>query len=180
MQLYDPKTKQFTPIDTCFAADHNEFDDRDQLVLGQDDAVGWIDTAAFDKTHDAGASQGWCPGVVDTNGDGKISTGWTEPKEAIDPKRDHRIEFGCYAIGISPTDGSIWCSGIGHDDTRLVRLERGSNPPNSCKAEVYEPPKSMAPLTYREASRSTVTALCGRTGEASTRSSASIAASARY
>ena len=148
VQLYDPKSKQFTPIDTCFAADHNEFDDRDQLVLGQDDAVGWIDTAAFDKTHDAGASQGWCPGVVDTNGDGKISTGWTEPKEAIDPKRDHRIEFGCYAIGISPTDGSIWCSGIGHDDTTLVRLERGSNPPTSCKAEVYEPPKSMAPLTY--------------------------------
>jgi len=148
VQLYDPKSKQFTPIDTCFAADHNEFDDRDQLVFGQDDAVGWIDTVAFDKTHDAGASQGWCPGVVDTNGDGKISTGWTEPKEAIDPKRDHRIEFGCYAISISPTDGSIWCSGIGHDDTTLVRLERGSNPPNSCKAEVYEPPKSMAPLTY--------------------------------
>jgi hypothetical protein len=148
IQLYDPKTKQFTPIDTCFAADHNEFDDHDALVLGQDDAVGWIDTATFDKTHDAGASQAWCPGVIDTNGDGKISTGWTEPKEAVDPKRDHRIEFGCYAIGISPTDGSIWCSGIGHDDTTLVRLERGSNPPNSCKAEVYEPPKSMAPLTY--------------------------------
>ena len=33
---------------------------------------------------------------------GTISTGWTEPKEPIDPKRDHRIEFGCYSIGISP------------------------------------------------------------------------------
>jgi len=35
--------------------------------------IGWLDTVAFDKTHDAGASQGWCPGVVDTNGDGKLS-----------------------------------------------------------------------------------------------------------
>jgi hypothetical protein len=148
IQLYDPKTKQFTAIDSCFAADHNLFDDKDALIFGQDDAVGWLDTVAFDKTRDAAASQAWCPGVVDTNGDGKISTGWTEPKEAVDPKRDHRIEFGCYAIALSSTDGSVWCSGIGHEDKTLVRLERGPNPPLSCKAEVYEPPKSMAPLTY--------------------------------
>jgi len=148
VQLYDPKTKQFTAIDTCFAADHNVFDDKDALIFGQDDAVGWVDTVAFYKTRDGAASQAWCPGVVDTNGDGKISTGWTEPSEAIDPKRDHRIEFGCYSIGLSPTDGSIWCSGIGHDDKTLVRLERGPNPPMSCKAEVYVPPPSTIPLPY--------------------------------
>jgi len=148
VQLYDPKTKQFTAIDTCFAADHNVFDDKDALIFGQDDAVGWVDTVTFDKTHDAAASQAWCPGVVDTNGDGKISTGWTQPSEAIDPKRDHRIEFGRYSIGLSPTDGSIWCSGIGHDDKTLVRLERGPNPPLSCKAEVYVPPPSTIPLPY--------------------------------
>jgi hypothetical protein len=148
IELYEPKTKQFTLIDSCFAADHNEFDDHDQLVFGQDDAIGWLDTAAFDKTHDAAASQGWCPGVVDTNGDGTISTGWTEPDQMVDPKRDHRIEFGCYAIGISPTDGSIWCSGIGHEDTTLVRIERGANAPLSCKAEVYSPPPSKASLSY--------------------------------
>ena len=102
----------------------------------------------FDQTHDAAAAQGWCPGVVDTNGDGKISTDWTEPNQPVDPKKDHRIEFGCYAIGISPTDGSIWCSGIGHDDTTLVRLERGANPPLTCRAEVYEPPPSKIPLPY--------------------------------
>src|SRR5262245_32561852 len=119
IQLYDPHAKQFTPVDSCFAADHNQFDDHDQLVFGQDNAIGWVDTVAFDKSHDAGASQGWCPGVVDTNADGKISTGWTEPDQPVDPKRDHRIEFGCYAIGISPTDGSIWCSGIDHTDKTL-------------------------------------------------------------
>jgi hypothetical protein len=137
--LLDPKTKKFTMIDSCFAADHNMFDEHDNLVFGQDDAVGWLDTVAFDKTHDAGASQGWCPGVVDTNGDGKISTAGPSRISRSIRKKDHRIEFGCYAIGISPTDGSIWCSGIGHDDQTLVRLERGANPPMSCKAEVYIP-----------------------------------------
>jgi hypothetical protein len=148
IQLYDPKTKQFTPYDSCFAADHNIFDDKDALIFGQDNAVGWVDTVAFDKTHDVGSSQAWCPGVIDTNGDGRISTGWTEPKEPVDPKRDHRIEFGCYAIAQNESDGSIWCSGIDHEDKTLVRFERGANPPVSCKTEVYIPPKSMASLTY--------------------------------
>jgi len=148
IELYDPKTKQFTAIDSCFAADHNQFDDHDQLVFGQDDAIGWVDTVAFDKTHDQATSQGWCPGVVDTNADGKISTGWTEPDQPVDPMKDHRIKFGCYAIGLSPTDGSVWCSGIDHEDKTLVRIERGSNAPLSCKAEVYVPPPSKAGLPY--------------------------------
>jgi len=148
VQIYDPKTKQFASIDSCFAADHNQFDDRDALVFGQENTIGWVDTVAFDKTHDGAASQAWCPGVVDTNGDGRISTGWTEPNQPIDPRKDHRIEFGCYAIGLSPTDGSVWCSGIEHEDTTLVRIERGANPPLSCKAEVYEPPPSTIPLPY--------------------------------
>ncbi len=139
VEMYDPKTKQFTMVDTCFAADHNKFDEKDSLVFGQNSAIGWVDTATFDKTHDAAASQGWCPAVLDTNGDGKI-TEWTEPNEAVDPKKDHRINFGCYSDAINPKDGSIWCSGIGEHDTTLVRLERGLNPPQTCKAEVYVPP----------------------------------------
>src|SRR5207237_801406 len=78
VELYDPKTKQFTMIDTCFAADHNKFDDKDTIVFGQTNAIGWFDTAMFDKTHDAAASQGWCPAVIDTNGDaiGSDGSGW--------------------------------------------------------------------------------------------------------
>src|SRR5437867_3214912 len=139
LAVLDPKKKQFTMVDTCFAADHNKFDEKDSLVFGQNSAIGWVDTATFDKTHDAAASQGWCPAVLDTNGDGKI-TEWTEPNEAVDPKKDHRINFGCYSDAINPKDGSIWCSGIGEHDTTLVRLERGLNPPQTCKAEVYVPP----------------------------------------
>jgi hypothetical protein len=145
VQVYDPKTKQFAAVDTCFAADHNHIDEKDAIVYGANSVIGWVDTAAFDKTHDAAASQGWCPAVLDTNGDGKI-TEWTEPNEPVDPKKDHRIQFGCYGDAISPVDGSLWCSGIGRVDKTLVRIERGANPPQSCKAEVYVPPPDKMPI----------------------------------
>jgi hypothetical protein len=145
IEVYDPKTKQFTTIDSCFAADHNHFDDKGSIVFGQNNAIGWVDTVMFDKTHDAQASQGWCPAVLDTNGDGTI-TEWTEPNQPVDPKKDHRIEFGCYGDAINPIDGSLWCSGIGVRDTKLVRLELGANPPQTCKAEVYVPPPDKMPL----------------------------------
>ncbi|MSO30148.1 MAG: hypothetical protein EXQ48_04280 [Acidobacteria bacterium] len=145
IELYDPKTKQFAAIDTCFAADHNHLDEKGSLVFGQNSAIGWVDTAAYDKTHDAAASQGWCPAVLDTNGDGTI-TEWTEPNQPIDPKKDHRIQFGCYSAAISELDGSVWCSGIGRRDKTLVRIDRGANPPQSCRAEVFVPPAEKMAL----------------------------------
>jgi hypothetical protein len=146
IEMYDPETRQFTTIDTCFAADHNHFDDDDSLIYGQTDAIGWLDTKEYDKTHDAAASQGWCPAVLDTNGDGKITEQWTQPDQPIDPQKDHRIHFGCYADAINPADGSLWCSGIGQRDTSLVRLERGTHPPQTCKGEVFVPPADKMPL----------------------------------
>ena len=144
VELYDPKTKQFTQIDTCFSADHNHFAEDGSLIFGQTNAIGWVNVATFDKTRDAALSQGWCPAVLDTNGDGRI-TEWTEPNQPIDPAKDHRIDFGCYSPTVSP-DGSAWCSGIGPRDTRLVRIDRGANPPQTCKAEVYEPPPGKVAL----------------------------------
>jgi hypothetical protein len=99
-----------------------------------------VDTNTWAKTRDAEKSTGWCPAVIDTNGDGKISPGWTEPDEPVDPKRDHRITFGCYTTTINPRDGSLWCSGTGEDQKRIVRIEKGSNPPDTCRAEFFEPP----------------------------------------
>jgi hypothetical protein len=145
IEVYDPKTNQFTMIDSCVAADHNHFDNKGWIYFGQNNALGWVDTVAFDNTHDAQASQGWCPAVLDTNGDGKI-TEWTEPSDPVDPKKDHRITFGCYGDAINPIDGSVWCSGIGEKDTKLVRIELGANPPQTCKAEVYVPPPDKMPL----------------------------------
>ena len=142
--MYDPALEAFSEIDTCFSADHNQIGHDDVIYYGLNSAVGWIDIETWDESQDAEAAQAWCPAVIDTNGDGVITRGWTEPDEPVDLTRDHRIEFGCYAPAVNPDDGSIWCSGIGRSDNKLVRLEVGANPPESCKAEVYEAPPSVA------------------------------------
>ena len=136
--FFDPKTQQWTLIDTCWWFDHNDFvEDADNtLYSGMNDVLGWINTRVFDETGDEQAAQGWCPAVLDTNGDGTI-TEWTEPDEPIDPDKDHRISFTCYSVGASPLDQSGWCNGTGR---QIVRIERGPSPPETCKAEVYQVP----------------------------------------
>ena len=141
--MYDPASGAFSEIDTCFSADHNQIGEDEHIYYGFNGGLGWIDMEIWDETQDAEAAQGWCPGVVDTNGDGVITPGWTDPSDAVDPMRDHRIEFGCYSPAVNPTDGAVWCSGNGRADRKLVRIDLGANPPQSCMAEVYEPPASV-------------------------------------
>ena len=145
---YDPSTDRMTLIDTCFRVDHNEFgrDPDNPLYSGQRDLVGWVSMATYDETMNEQASQGWCPAVLDTNGDGTITKPWTEPDEPIDPTRDHRVGLSGYEVSVSPVDGSVWLSGIGGlTDNKLIRIERGSNPPETCKAELYTPPAGEQP-----------------------------------
>jgi hypothetical protein len=137
--FYDPRADKITSIESCFTPDHNDFSADDSLFFGQHDALGWINTKVYDDTHNDEASQGWCPAVLDTNGDGKI-TEWTEPDQPVDPKKDHRIALKCYGIGVQE-DGTAWCSAGGEHNDEIVRVERGPNPPQSCKAEMYLPPK---------------------------------------
>ena len=165
--VYDPRTKKVTLIDTCFQTHHVQFaEDRDQTLYfsGDTDVIGWINTRVFDRTGDALAAQGWCPIVLDTNGDGKITeyvpwaaenrqshyftdlTGYmsaTLPpgstRDPIDPTKDRRIAGFAYGIVVNPVDGAVWFATPGVPG-RIVRLEVGSNPPASCKAELYEPP----------------------------------------
>ena len=141
--MYDPETERFSEIDTCFSADHNQLGHDDKFYYGFRDGVGWIDTKVWEETEEAEAAQGWCPTVIDTNGDGMISPGWTEPDEPVDPTRDHRVAYGCYSPAVNAADGSVWCSDNGPDDNTLVRLELGDNPPESCIAEVYMPPPGI-------------------------------------
>ena len=145
--VYDPRDGSVEKIPSCLAVDHNHFTDEDDrpIYFGVNDAVGWISTEVWDETQDAEASQGWCPAVLDTNGDGVI-TEWTEPDEPISPGLDRRIEFGCYSIGVDTNDGSLWCAGIGEDDNKLVRFVRGDDPPESCMAEVFEAPELDVPI----------------------------------
>src|SRR5260370_11134535 len=69
IEMYHPKTKQFTMIDTCFAADHNHFDEKGSIVFGQNNAIGWFGPSAVEKNHDSVASPGWMPCMLDAQRD---------------------------------------------------------------------------------------------------------------
>ena len=154
LSYYDPRTQDFVFVDTCYSTHHLHFaeDADDTLWLsGDTDVVGWLNTKLYDQSGDELASQGWCPTVLDTDGDGKITRPWNEPGESVDPTRDTRLSAFAYGIIPNPVDQSIWTvqwHGYGRNITtdmidmpsRLVRLELGRNPPETCKAEVYEPP----------------------------------------
>ena len=147
MLMYDPATKKIERIPVCFGVHHLGFAyDKDNTLYfsGGRDAYGWINTRVYDETKDANKSQGWCPTVLDTNGDGKITpdrTQWNEIGAANqDPKKDTRYPGGAYGFDASPKDGSIWFGRTGLPSS-LARFEVGSNPPETCKVELYEPPK---------------------------------------
>ena len=75
--FYDPNTRQFVLIDTCYATHHLQFDNDANETLYFNELTGpifgWIDTKIFDQTKDEQKAVGWCGQVVDTNGDGKIT-----------------------------------------------------------------------------------------------------------
>ena len=150
--VYDPVTKHVTLIDTCFVTHHVQFaEDRDNTVYfsGDSNVIGWINTRAWDETHDPARSQGWCSLVVDHNGDGAIGR-YTEPNQPTDPKLDMRINGMSYGIIVNPIDRSVWYASPSVPG-RLVRLAIGSNPPASCRAELYEPPYYNATMPTRSA-----------------------------
>jgi len=139
LAVYDPATRKFTPIDTCYATHHLQFDSQDRIwTSGGGPAVGWFDTRIWDATHDEQKAQGWTALVVDTNGNGKRDA-YTEPGEPQDPKKDMRINAGFYGVAPNPADGSIWGSSVGFPGA-LVRLAPGSNPSETALTEIFSPP----------------------------------------
>jgi hypothetical protein len=144
--VFDPRTSQFTFIDTCFGTQHLNFAEDDDNTLwfsnntqGKDAVVGWVDTRKFWATHDAAAAQGWTALIVDTNGNGKRDEGYNEPGQPPDPSKDTRVPLGLYGISWSPLDGSIWGSSLPHPGY-VVRIAPGANPPDTALAEVYKVP----------------------------------------
>lgn len=139
MEVYDPKTKQVTTIDTCFGTHHLNFDNKGVLwFTGGGPVEGWFDTNVYDKTHDEQKAQGWTAFVLDTNGNGKRDA-YVEPDQPIDPTKDKRINSPFYGVAPSPVDDSIWGSVLGMPGA-LVRLVPGSNPPATALSEIYEVP----------------------------------------
>ena len=141
--MYDPNTKKFTLIDTCFGTHHLQFAQDANNTLwfssgGGGGVVGWLDRKKFEETGDAAKSQGWTALVLDTNGNGQRDA-YVEPGQPADPAKDKRIAAAFYGIAPSPADGSIWGSVVGFPGA-VARLNPGSNPPATALAEYYELP----------------------------------------
>ena len=142
--FYDPERERFVLVDTCFGTHHLQFGEDDDNTLwfsGDGNVIGWLNTRVYDDTGDEQFSQGWCPTVLDTNADGEITKPWNEPRaENPDPALDTRVAGFGYGIIAHPSDGSVWISRTGPFPGAIVRLDRGDNPPETCIAEMYQPP----------------------------------------
>ena len=140
LAVYDPKTGKLTHISTCFGTHHLMFAEDANHTLwtsGGGDVVGWLNRKMFDETGDEVKSQGWTALIIDTNGNGKRDA-YVEPNQPLDPTKDKRFGGAFYAVAPAP-DGSIWGSVLGFPGA-VVRLNPGTNPPETALAEVYEPP----------------------------------------
>ena len=186
--IFDPKTKQFQLIETCYSTHHVVIDnDPNETIYFNElsgPVFGWIDSKVYDQTLAATkdeskaeqAAVGWCEQTVDTNGDGKITKPWNdirriadlaalygtdtggappppptpvagkgkaggkqEAQAPFDPKLDTMVHFNLYSTMPSPVDDSVW--GVAEDfPGYLIRLQRGNNPPSSCRTQVFKVP----------------------------------------
>ena len=147
LSMYDPKSKKFTLISTCFSTHHLVFaEDANQTLWtsaggGGAGAIGWLNRKMFEETGDEAKSQGWAPFILDTNGNGKRDD-WVEPKEAVDPAKDKRVVIGYYGVAVSPIDGSVWGSSLGFPGY-IARFDPGPNPAETGLTEIYEPPVAL-------------------------------------
>ena len=160
---YDPATESFVMVDTCFGNHHLQFaeDANDTLYTsGGGEVVGWLATKTYDETGDEQFSQGWCPLVLDTNGDGVITKPWNEPAgggrsseegagggvvQQFDSTLDTRINIGSYGVIADPLDDqALWISATRFPG-QLARLDVGDNPPETCVTEMFEVPSVLDP-----------------------------------
>ncbi|MBV8534306.1 MAG: carboxypeptidase regulatory-like domain-containing protein, partial [Alphaproteobacteria bacterium] len=139
LSMYDPKTKTWSMINTCFSTHHLYFTKDGMLWTSaggpQSGVVGWLDVKKYLATHDEKASQGWTAVVVDSNGNGQRDD------------EDKKVQAAFYAVQPSPVDDSIWGQSMDVGFSRMdqpgyiMRLVPGRNPPATTLTEIYLPPE---------------------------------------
>jgi hypothetical protein len=144
LSVYDPATRLFTLISTCFPTHHLNFaSDANQTLwtsagVAGPGVIGWLNRKMFEETGDEEKSQGWTPFIVDTNGNGKRDA-YVEPDQPLDPAKDKRIMVNHYAVAISPSDGAVWGTVLGYPGS-IIRVMPGDDPTHTALTEIYEPP----------------------------------------
>jgi hypothetical protein len=129
LAYFDPKTRKFTFVNTCFDTHHLRFaNDPDRTVYANgrgDQVIGWVKTRVLEQTGDEARSQGWCRGYYDINKDGRIDPAVDKP---IDMPRP-------YSVIPNNFDGSVWAAVPEPVPGKIVRID-----PKTCVGEAYEPP----------------------------------------
>ncbi len=144
LAMYDPKTKKFTLIDTCFSTHHLNFaeDANNTLWLTSGGAasgiIGWLNTKMFDgdrrraeiagldAVHPRHQRQRQARRLC-----GARSTGRSGQRQAD--------RGGLLRHRRESSDGSIWGSVLSFPGA-VVRLSPGDNPPATALTEIYEVP----------------------------------------
>lgn len=127
--VFDPATKQWDLIPTCYGSNHPTFatDGSNKVFIQAGDSrFLWVDADIWDRTKNAEQAQGWCKLYYDTDGDGR-------------PNTDAPVAGAPYGPMQSPKDGSIWGT-VQTVPGRIIRLSLGSNPPETCVGEAYDVP----------------------------------------
>ncbi len=152
LTLYDPSSKTWHLIDTCFSTHHLYFGhDSDNTLWTSagppaSGVVGWFDSRRYLETGKAQLAQGWTPIVVDTNGNGKRDD-YVQQGEPPDPAKDTRVMAAFYGVQPSPVDDSIWGQSMDVGFSRmdqpgyLIRIKPGPDPIHTALAEIYQPPE---------------------------------------
>jgi len=170
ISVFDPETKESEAIPVCFGTHHLNFTWKSGERLyysGDTEVVGWIDVDVWDKTKDPTKAVGWCPLVLDTNGDGKITqdrnawnvlqeggsqsaegvqsasgdTARRDNRASFDPNKDTRVSGFNYANGVSPVDDSYWVAKYTPAvPSGILRLAPNPQTPEDCLVEYYEAP----------------------------------------
>lgn len=142
--MYNPKTRKWTLISTCFPTHHLNFAaDKDNTlwlspgVIGPG-VIGWLNRRVYEQTGDEQKAQGWTPLILDTNGNGRRDA-FVDADKPVDPTMDKRVQANLYAIVPNQVDGSVWGTVIGYPGM-IVRVAPGADPSTTALAEVYEPP----------------------------------------
>ncbi len=152
LSVYDPKTQKFELIPTCFTTQHLYFGrDADNTLwtsagFAGFPAVGWLNTKKYLETHDAKASQGWAPLIVDVPGWGKRGE-YVELGKPVDLTKQKRVVAGWYGVQSSPVDDTIWgqsmdsgFSNINDQPGYIIHFMPGADPTNTALAELFQPP----------------------------------------
>ena len=141
ISYFDQRTGKFGFVETCFTTHHIQVaGDPDQTIFGSGGGmISWVNSKVFLETGDSEKAQGWCPAIIDYNGDGKIGA-FTRANEPAEPTLDLQVQVGGYGVAWNPKDGSVWAASGGGVPGKLIRVQRGANPPATCMTEVYEPP----------------------------------------